>query len=247
MRASIRERLQASDTALVEARQNLIGLQGREERHLETISTLKADLMVLRSNPAQDTAALLRIRDLEFTNTALEASIAKVQSDLAQQDNDMKRRDEEATVAKQQLESIKVELEQSKVVIMNLEEEKFECEALAISEKESLSAQYLKTTNAEKAILKKEYSNELTQLRRLKDAAEAKALQSEDRLERLKAEKGSQVSYGFYMFNVCTDQGVERRSKPAKSPDSFLRNPRFRASKISSPTTREAPASDSGS
>ena len=199
MRASIRERLQSSDNALAEARRSLINVQGREQLHLETISALKTDLMVLRSTPAQDTAALLRIRDLESTNTTLEASIIRLQSDSAQQDEDMKRRDDEVTVAKQQLESIKVEFEEAKTAITKLEEEKAHYESLTKLERENLSAQYLRATNVEKAILKKEHSNELTQLRRLKDTAEAKAMQSEDRLERLKAEKGIQVSYDFHI------------------------------------------------
>lgn len=199
MRASIRERLQSSDSALVAARQSLIGLQGREHLHLEMISTLKADLMVLRSTPAQDTAALLRIRDLESTNTALEAGIAKLQSDLAQQNEDMKCHDEEAIVAKQQLESINFKFEEVKAEITKLEAEKADYENLARSEKESLSAQYLKATNVEKAILKKEYLNELAKLRRLKDATEAKALHSEDQLQRIRAEKGYQVSYDFHI------------------------------------------------
>lgn len=194
MKATIRERLQASDTALVVARQILAGFQGREQLHLQTISDLKADLMLLRSNPAQDTTALLRIRELESSNTTLEASLAMARSDLVQHNEEMECRDDAATLMKEQLDSIKVELEEAKVVIAGLEEEKVEYKALAKSEKENLSAQYLKATKAEKAILRKEYLNELTQLRRQKDAAEEKALQSESQLEKLGAEKSNQVS-----------------------------------------------------
>lgn len=193
IRATVKERLQASETALAESRHTVIGLQRKEEQLNQEIMILKGEVLALRAQPSEDADVVTRLREIESLNLDLETEAARMLGDASEHANQAKSFDERAVIMQNQIEELTSQLEATKLQSRRLEKEKSSCEELANKKYESLKSQLLEATNAERAILTNDQSIVLEKLHRQKALAESKAKASAEEAGRLKAEKDIEV------------------------------------------------------
>ncbi|MCJ1282312.1 hypothetical protein MMC26_001635 [Xylographa opegraphella] len=189
IKASMRERLQACETSLVEARQTIVGLQGREQ-HLKTdVSALKAEILLLRTQPTEDPTSIDHIQNIESRNSDLENTLARKDEDLSGNEDQIRDMTDEAIEKQKLINGLLSQIDDAKITIQILSKQKAACEQQADLKYEGLRSQLLEASNAERAILADENSVKVEKLQRLKTVADNKAWKAEEEMGRLKAGK----------------------------------------------------------
>ncbi|MCJ1477769.1 hypothetical protein MMC13_006442 [Lambiella insularis] len=189
VRATVKERLQASEAALAESRHTLVGLQNMEKQLNQEISSLRGEILALHARPSEEPDVILRLREAESRNTELEANIARMLGDSSEHTDQVKRLDERAVIMQSQIDELTSQLEATRLQTQRLEMEKSNCEKQANMKYEGLKSQLLEATNAERAILLKEQSVASEKLRRQKALADVKVKTLEEEAGRLKVDK----------------------------------------------------------
>ncbi|MCJ1435994.1 hypothetical protein MMC27_005372 [Xylographa pallens] len=189
MKAAMRERLQASETSLAEARQAIIGLQGKEQ-YLETnVSALKAEILSLRAQPTEDPTTIDHVRQIESRNSDLEVTLSRKHEELSGSEDRLQRITADATEKQKLIDGLTSQVDEAKVTIRVLEKQKAGCEKQANIKYEGLKSQLLEASNAERAILADENLAKVEKLERLRSTAEKKATKAEEEMGRLRAGK----------------------------------------------------------
>ncbi|MCJ1404571.1 hypothetical protein MMC11_007797 [Xylographa trunciseda] len=215
IKATMEQRAQTCETSLAESRQIIIGHQGKEQYLITEISTLKAELHLLRAQPIENPAKIeylcqiesrnsdldARISDLEASNldlesrnsdlesrySDLETNLAKKQEELSQCEHQVHRLDEEVADKGKLIDGLTSRIDETKVTIRVLEQQKDGCEKQAKTKYESLRSQLLEAANVERTILNKENSSKVEKLRQQKTTADNKTAKVEEEVARLRA------------------------------------------------------------
>jgi len=194
VKATLSERAHTSETALAEARQMVVGLQGREQLLIQEISGLKAEVSTLRNRPREDPEAHARLRQTEALNTEMQVKIARLLSDTSEYTEKLNQNSEVMTGLQDRISGLESQLAEVKAANILLEKQKSECEAQAHTKYENFKSQLLEAANAERAILTEEQSKISQQMQRKKEAAESKAKVLDEELGKLKAVQANEVS-----------------------------------------------------
>lgn len=193
IKAALKERTQASETGLAEARQVVVGLQGREQLLVQEISELKAEVSILRARPVEDPEAHTRFRQIEADNAEMQAEIARLLSDSSEHAEKSKQNSEVITGLLEHVKVLEFQIKEAKSMNVLLEKQKSGCEAHAKAKYENLRSQLLETTNAERAILTKEHSDTMQQMQQKKAATDNRAKILEQELAELKVTQAREV------------------------------------------------------
>ncbi|MCJ1392875.1 hypothetical protein MMC18_005747 [Xylographa bjoerkii] len=192
IKATMKERMHASETSLAEARQTIIGLQGKQQ-HLNTeISTLRAETRLLQARPIHDPATIDHVRKIESRNTDLETTLVRKDEELSEREHQVQRLDEEAIAKQKLIDGLISQIDEAKVAIRVLEKQKAGCEKQADIKYEGLKSQLLEAANAERSILTNANSIKMEKLQRQKNTADTRAAKMEEEVGRLRAGKDTE-------------------------------------------------------
>ena len=185
VKATFRERLQATESSLVDARREVVALGIKDQEQSRRIVSLETIAARTQSQPAEASQTLLRVRELESRNQDLQSEIfalrkeaADLSSQFQQSSTDGRGVVERLTITQEQLEAAKKETARSR-------EEKSTSERHAIVERERLRKEYSEAVNMQLASMR----GEIQQLNVEKSSAEGKLKNITRQFGMLKVEK----------------------------------------------------------
>ena len=193
LKATIRERLQATEVALAEARQHSHGLQQKEQLLQQKILDLEVETATLRSQPTENFLAVLRQKELEDKNKQLLADIIKAHEDAREAAELSQRQAQSLAEQSEQIDCLNSQLEAVRAALTTLGDEKSASERRAAERCDEVRDQVLKAANVEKTNILNAHANTLRQLKYQKDEADSRAEELSCQLTALKNAEGNKV------------------------------------------------------
>lgn len=200
VQATMRERLKATETSLVEARQHAAALENQEKSHSQRILEMESEAVKLQSKWSEVTQFSLQLEESKACNRSLEEQIANLRIESLSTSEQLQQKGDDVTHLRVQLTEVQSQLAEAHAEMAKFEGQKLAHESLASEQSESLRKQLSHDTKLELARLESKHSNDMKQLRQQKiitDAkaqqqrvdAEAKIGQLKNQVEKLQAEK----------------------------------------------------------
>lgn len=199
LKATIRERLQASEVALAEARQHSHGLQAKEQLLQQRISDLEVETATLRAQPLESLLTVLRQKELEDKNTDLLADMARVREEAREA---AKLSQEQALVLAErdeQITGLNAQLDEIRATLTTLAVEKAASEQRATERYDEFRNEVSKAANKEKANISNVHANALLQLKNQKEEADSRA---GELLGQLTALKNAEVDKASTIYTI---------------------------------------------
>lgn len=193
LKATIRERLQASEIALAEARQHSHGLQQKEQLLRQRITDLEVETATLRSQPKENLLSVLRQKELEDRNSQLVAEVEKAHEDAREAVELSQGQAQSLDKREEQINCLNAQLEDIRATLTTLREEKSASEHRAAAHCDEIRNQILKATDVEKTTILNEHANTQCQLKYQKDEADNHAQELSRQLTALKNAEGNKV------------------------------------------------------
>ena len=190
VKATIRERLQATEASLTEARQHVTALESKEKFHLRKISELETEAVRLQSKRPEISNIGLQLEESEARNQTLQEQIFNLRSETSSMSEQLQQKVEELTSLHAHLTEVQSQLEEARADKAAFAEQKLAYESQASVQLENLRKQLSRDTSMELAVVESKHLNEVKQFRQQRMTADAKAEQqrvaAEARIEQLK-------------------------------------------------------------
>ena len=193
MKATIRERLQASEIALADARQHCLGLQQKEQLLMQRVSSLEVEAATLRSQSRDSPDAMLREQELKDKNTQLQVDITQAQKDASEAADRSQGQERSLAEQQEQIDCLNTQLEEMQASLTTLHEEKSTSEEQAAARYDDIRDQVLKAATMEKTKLSNEHANRLHQLKQQKNKVDSQVEELSRQLADLKTAEGNKV------------------------------------------------------
>lgn len=192
-KATIRERLQATEASLTEARHRAMILENREQMHVQRISELRIEVTALHSRGSESPQMNLRIQELECRNQNLQEQNIALQNEKLSISEQLEKNAGEVTGLRTCLAEAQSQLEEAHT-------QKIVYERRAILQSDKMREQQITAATMELSKMEDNHQKELQQLQQSHDKAENKvkeelqvlttrAEQLKKQVERLQAEK----------------------------------------------------------
>ena len=189
VRATVRERLQATESSLADARNEVIALRLDKQEQLRRIVTLETIAARAQSQPAEGPQTLLRIQELESRNRELESEVVTVRKEAEVLSSQLDQNVTDAREVTEHLNAVQGQVEAANRETTRLQEEKSTSERQAIFEQEQLRKDFSTATNTRLEQMKTEHMNVIQQLKSEVSPAEGKLKIANKQLSLLKVEK----------------------------------------------------------
>lgn len=212
-KAIIRERLQATEVALAEARQHSHGLQQKVQFLQQRISDLEVETATLRSQPTENLLTALRQKELEDKNTQLLADIVKAHEDAKEAAEVFAGQAQFLAEREEQIKCLNAQAEELGANLTALHEEKTASEQRAAARCDEVRDQVLAAANTEKRKILNAHANTLHQLKCQKiqkDEAEFRVEELSSQLVALKNAEGNKARSFLIIFAGLTRLTVIR-------------------------------------
>jgi hypothetical protein len=188
-KATIRERLQATETALAETKQRALALESKEQLDIQRISSLELEVAKLQRMESDSSQMVMRFQELNMHNAELKDQVAASRQEVLEITRHFKEKCEDHSNLDERLKKLVFQLEEARMASNKLKDERLAYEAKAVADTEQLRQQLSQAASFEQAKLESSYKNQLQQLRQLKAAAEKEAEERKRHLEMLQVEK----------------------------------------------------------
>ena len=188
VRATVRERLHATETSLADARNEVIALQVKDQEQSRRIITLETIATRAQSQSAETPQTLLRIQDLDSRNRNLENEIVTLRKEATDISSQFQQSCTDAKEVTERLAAIQEQLEAANRKTIRLQEEKSIGERQAVFELEQLRKALSTATDKQLEYTKDEHMRTIQQVRSEKYSAEQKLKNVTKQLGALKAE-----------------------------------------------------------
>lgn len=165
MKATLRERLQATEAALREARLEVVALQRENREQSHKIVAHETE----RARPQQlveNSQILLRLQDVDSSNRDLQRQLEKMQTEAASLSTQLQQRAKDAERLDERLIDTQVQLQEARhatEVVRN--EEKLKYEKQAAQELDDLRKKLLADASRELEVVKTDHQSQMQQLR----------------------------------------------------------------------------------
>ena len=190
VRATIRERLQASESSLADARQEVAALRLKDGEQSRTIVALETVAARAQSQPTEDPQSLLRIQELDSRNRDLQNEILRVRKEATDLSTKFEQSATDAREVTERLATTREQLEAMLEETTRLREEKSTSESHAMLEREQLRKELSNAANLQLASMQSEHMNVIQQLKLEKSPIEERLKNVTRQVNMLKAEKG---------------------------------------------------------
>ncbi len=189
VRTTVRERLQATESSLADARQEVIALRFKDQEQSRRIVDLETNAARAQSQPAETPLTLLRIQELDCQNRGLQSEIVTLRKEATDLSSQVHQSSTEAREVAERLATTQEQLEAAREETTRLREEKSTSERQAMFEREQLRKELSKTVNMQLASMQSKHMNVVQQLRLEKSPAEEKLKGVNRQVNMLKVEK----------------------------------------------------------
>ena len=189
VRATIRERLQATESSLTDARQEIVALRLRDQKQSRQIVALETNIGKAQSQSAEAPQALLRIQDLDSRNKDLQSEIVALRKKATDLSSQLQQSLLETRNVTERLATAQEMVESTSEEVARLREEKSTSEKEATFEREQLRKELSKAAQMQLAHLQSEHLNVVQQLKFEKFPAEEKLKKVNIQLNILKTDK----------------------------------------------------------
>lgn len=189
VKATFRERLQSTETALTEARQQIVALQNKGQLQLQKISVLELEAVQLRDQPKETPHTVFRVHDLEAQNKDLQERGDALQKHIAETSKQLHQKIADATQMESRLNTLGPQLEEAQAEKLLLQEQKGAYESQSHAKLEQTKIELCKVANLDKAKIESNHQNRLHQLQQQKLEVDTELKQKVMQLDQLQAEK----------------------------------------------------------
>lgn len=164
VKATLRERLQATETALREARLEVVALQ-RENREQSHKIIAHETERAKPQQPADNSHILLRLQEVDSSNRDLHRELRKMQTEAASLSTQLQQRTKDAERLDERLMTTQVQLQETRHETEVLRNEKLEYEKQAVQQRDDLRTKLLADASRELEEVKTDYQSQMQQLR----------------------------------------------------------------------------------
>ena len=189
VKATIRERLQITESSLADARREVQTLRLRDQEQSQKIMVLENVAARAKSPTAEASQALLRIQELDSRNRDLQTEIVTLNKEAAETSGQLQRHSVTAREMTERLATTQRQLETTREEVTRLREEMLASEKKVIIEREQLRKELSKAANSQLSGMQSEHMNAIQQLRVEKSQAEEKLKSVTREVNMLKAGK----------------------------------------------------------
>ena len=189
VRATVRERLQATESSLADARREVIALRLKDQEQSRRIVTLETVAARDHRQPTEASQALLHIQELDSRNRTLQSEIVSLRKEAADLSSQLQQSSTDARESTERLATSQEQLETACKETTKVREEKLTSESQAMAKREQLRKELSKAANMQIANMQSEHMNAIQQLRLEKFPAEEKLKNVTRQVNMLKAEK----------------------------------------------------------
>lgn len=179
VKATIRERLLATEASLVEARQHATALENKEQFHLRRISELETGYARLQSKESEIPQMRLQFQEAEARNQNLQEQLTKLRDEASGMSKSLEQKIEEITGFTACLSEVRSQLKEAQTKTATFADQKAEYESQAAEQRERMRKQLNQAASIQLEGLESKYLNQLKQLRQEKMTAEARADQQQ--------------------------------------------------------------------
>lgn len=189
MRATIRERLQATESSLADARREVVTLRHKDQEQSQRIVSLEAEMVRARSKPAENPQPLLRIQELDFRNKDLQSEIAVLKKKAADLSSQVQQSSIESEGMAKRLANAEEKLKDAHEETARSAEEKSACERQAALDRENLRKDLSDASNMQLASMQSEHMNTIQRLKLEKSPIEEELNDTVEQVKILRGEK----------------------------------------------------------
>ena len=188
-RATIRERLQATENSLTDARQEIAALRIRDQYQSQRIVALETDITKAQSQAVEASLSLFRIQELDSRNNDLQSEIVALRKEATDLSSQLQQSSTETKNVTEHLATVQEKLESTCEEATRLREEKSTSEKAATFEREQLRKDLSNAAKIQLAHLQSEHLDVVQQLKLEKSSAEVMLKKVNTQLNILKADK----------------------------------------------------------
>lgn len=189
MKATVRERLQATESALVEARQHAITLEHKEQLHIQKISELELEVGRISTKISESPALISQIRELDNQNKDLQEQVATCHIQSNTLSEQLQQKVDDVSKLEACVKDLELHLANAHIESSTFEDKRIAYESQGVERLEQLRKQLSRSATLEQDRLEGNYLNQIKQLRQQKSMIEEKAEQWKRQLSRLQGEK----------------------------------------------------------
>ena len=189
VRATVRERLQATESSLADARREIIALRLKDQEQSRRVVDLETDVAKAQSQFAEIPQAMLRIQELDSRNKDLQSEVVASRKDAAVFSDQLQQRSTEAKRMTERLVAVQEKFKAATEEKTRLKEEQSASERQAILEREKLRNELSSAASMQLASVESEHMNLIQQSKLEKVTVEEKLQKTARQNEMLKAEK----------------------------------------------------------
>ena len=189
MKATVRERLQVTESALVEARQHAITLEHKEQLHIQKICELELEAGRISSKVSESPALLSQIRELDIQNKDLQEQVATCHIQSKTLSEQLQQIVDDVSKLEACVKDLQLRLANAHIESSTFEDKRIAYESQGVEQLEQLRKQLSRSATLEQDRLEGNYLNQIKQLRQQKSMIEEKAEQWKRQLSRLQGEK----------------------------------------------------------
>ena len=189
VRATIRERLQATESSLTDARREIVALRLKDQEQSRRVVELETDVAQAQSRSAEVPHAMLRIQELDSRNKDLQSEVVTLSKDAAVLSDQLQQRSTEAQDLTERLAVAQERFQAATEKTARLREEKSASERTATFEREQLRNELSKAASMQLASVESEHMNVIQQLKLEKLPVEEKLQSVTKQNDLLRAEK----------------------------------------------------------
>lgn len=214
LRATVRERLHSTETALRDSRLHVVTLQQKEAEHLRRLTFLENDWR--GRQPVEDLQITTRLQETDSLNQELRRDIATHKQEANSMLEQIKQKEEELQLRQVQFAETQALLEEARQQVALVQNEKLSAEKQAVIEREEMRSRLSKAASLEVANLKskhidlmqrskakdspieekyRETASQLIMTRKEKERIEKEATNTKSALEALQKERQNEVSH----------------------------------------------------
>ena len=161
VKATLRERLQATETALREARIEVVALQRENREQSHKIVGYETEI----AKPQQPLDILLRLQEVDSRNRDLHRELEKMQTEAASVSTQLQQRTKDAERLDERLIDTQVQLQEARHQTEVVRNEKLEYEKQAVQQRDDLRTKLLTDASRELEAVKTDHQSQMQQLR----------------------------------------------------------------------------------
>ena len=198
-KATILEKLNATDKIIAESHEVTLKLKSKEETYLLEIARLNDQVSTLSTQAAEAVLSVQRLQEMESLKVKMTDQISTMQRSLNNSEEALAHRDEEVTRLKQSLESSRAESAMATLAIAESKSEKSELESRASARYESMKDQLEAAAKGARKIVANEHSSTVQRLKLQKNLADNKVREMTDLMEKMKTDYTGEVGWESHL------------------------------------------------